>query len=183
MRKRTYIYRSSEDLTFKKNSSCHCSEYTNIHDWFLDQNKRLKQNNCNDMIDVKTMVFWPSLNILVVECTILLNLIGLKHGVSVPFTDILHNSWNKALFVYLCCVLLSYVKHHHFGLWFMVFNSTFNNILVISWRSVLLVKETGVPEINHRPVASHWQALSHNVVSSTPRHERVRTHNFSGDRH
>jgi hypothetical protein len=24
---------------------------------------------------------------------------------------------------------------------------------------------------NHRPVASHWQTLSHNVVSSTIRHE------------
>ena len=29
----------------------------------------------------------------------------------------------------------------------MVFNATFNNISVISWRSVLLVEETGVPEI------------------------------------
>ena len=29
---------------------------------------------------------------------------------------------------------------------FMVFNGTFNNISVISWRSVLLVEETGVPE-------------------------------------
>ena len=28
----------------------------------------------------------------------------------------------------------------------MVFNATFNNISVISWLSVLLVKETGVPE-------------------------------------
>ena len=27
----------------------------------------------------------------------------------------------------------------------MVFNATFNNISVISWRSVLLVGETGVP--------------------------------------
>jgi hypothetical protein len=27
--------------------------------------------------------------------------------------------------------------------WFMVFNATFNNILVISWQSVLLVEETG----------------------------------------
>jgi hypothetical protein len=26
-----------------------------------------------------------------------------------------------------------------------VFNATFNNISVISWRSVLLVEETGVP--------------------------------------
>ena len=35
----------------------------------------------------------------------------------------------------------------------MVFNATFNNILAISWRSVLLVEETGVPGENHRPVA------------------------------
>ena len=28
----------------------------------------------------------------------------------------------------------------------MVFNATFNNISAISWRSVLLVKETAVPE-------------------------------------
>ena len=29
---------------------------------------------------------------------------------------------------------------------FMMFNATSNNILVISWRSVLFVEETGVPE-------------------------------------
>ena len=33
----------------------------------------------------------------------------------------------------------------------MVFNATFNNISVISWRSVLFVKETGVHRENHRP--------------------------------
>jgi len=40
----------------------------------------------------------------------------------------------------------------------MVFNSTFNNISVISWRSVtcILVQETGVPGENHRHAASHW---------------------------
>jgi len=37
----------------------------------------------------------------------------------------------------------------------MVFKATFNNMSVISWRSVLLVEETGIPEENHRPVASH----------------------------
>jgi hypothetical protein len=37
----------------------------------------------------------------------------------------------------------------------MMFNATFNNISVISWWSVLLVEETGVPEENHQPVASH----------------------------
>jgi hypothetical protein len=54
----------------------------------------------------------------------------------------------------------------------MVFNATFNNISVISWRSVLLVEETRVPGENHLPVASDWQTLSHNVVSSKPRHEK-----------
>ena len=37
----------------------------------------------------------------------------------------------------------------------MVLNATFNNISVISWLSVLLVEETGIPEENHRPVISH----------------------------
>ena len=34
--------------------------------------------------------------------------------------------------------------------------ATFNNSSDISWRSVLLVKETGE---NHRPVVRHWQYL------------------------
>jgi hypothetical protein len=33
--------------------------------------------------------------------------------------------------------------------WVMVFNATFNNISVISWRLVLLVEETRVPGENH----------------------------------
>jgi hypothetical protein len=33
-------------------------------------------------------------------------------------------------------------------------------------------EETGVPRENHWPVASHWQTLSYNVVSSKHRHER-----------
>ena len=37
----------------------------------------------------------------------------------------------------------------------MVFNATFNNISVISLRSVLLVEETRLPGENHRPAASH----------------------------
>jgi len=61
-----------------------------------------------------------------------------------------------------------------------VFNATFNNISVISWRSVLLVEEIGGPGENHRPNDSHWQT---NVVSSTPCLRRIRTHNVSGDRY
>jgi hypothetical protein len=45
--------------------------------------------------------------------------------------------------------------------YFMVLNATFNNISVMSWRSVLLMVETRGPGENHRPVVSHWQTLSH----------------------
>jgi len=36
----------------------------------------------------------------------------------------------------------------------------------------ILVEDTGVPGENHRLAASHWQTVSHNDVSSTPRHQR-----------
>ena len=41
------------------------------------------------------------------------------------------------------------------GLGVVWFNVTFNNISVISWRSVLLLEEIGVPGENHRTTASH----------------------------
>jgi hypothetical protein len=50
----------------------------------------------------------------------------------------------------------------------MVFSGTFNNISV-SWRSVLLVEVT---EENHDLSQVTDKLLSHNVVSSTPHHER-----------
>jgi hypothetical protein len=53
-----------------------------------------------------------------------------------------------------------------------------------AFRVLLLeLEETGVPREKHRPVANHWQTLSHNVVSSTPRLNGIRTHNVSGDKH
>jgi hypothetical protein len=36
----------------------------------------------------------------------------------------------------------------------ILFNATFNTISVKTWRSVLLVEETGISEENHRPVAT-----------------------------
>jgi hypothetical protein len=41
------------------------------------------------------------------------------------------------------------------SIWFMVFNTTFNNISAILWQSVLLLEETRVPRENHQPVAKH----------------------------
>ena len=63
--------------------------------------------------------------------------------------------------------------HNRVSVIVILFNVTFNNISVISWRSALLVEKSGVPVENHRPAASHWQTLSHNFVSSTPRHEQL----------
>jgi len=82
------------------------------------------------------------------------------------------------------CKVLRYslVKCTRLGLAYGV-NATFNNISAISWWSVLLVEETKVPRENHWPVASHWQTLSHNVVSSTFCLGGIQTHNVSGDRH
>jgi hypothetical protein len=45
--------------------------------------------------------------------------------------------------------------------------------------TVLLVEKTGVPGENHRPVASHWQTSSHNVVSSKPRLSGIQTPNVN----
>jgi ammonia channel protein AmtB len=56
-----------------------------------------------------------------------------------------------------------FIPFHHFFIVFIYYwggySVTFNNISIISWRSVLVVNETGVPGENHRPIASHWQTF------------------------
>ena len=67
------------------------------------------------------------------------------------------------------------------GLGVMVLNATFNNISVISCRSILLVEQNGVPAEKHRPVASHKQTLSHKVYRVHLTMSRIWTHNDSGE--
>ena len=43
------------------------------------------------------------------------------------------------------------------------------------------MEETGGPGVNHQPVASHWQTVSHNVVHLAL--IEIRTRNISGDMH
>jgi hypothetical protein len=56
------------------------------------------------------------------------------------------------------CNLCLFVHSRLFD--FFVLNATFSNILAISWRSVLVVEEAGVPGENHRQWASNWLTLS-----------------------
>jgi hypothetical protein len=51
----------------------------------------------------------------------------------------------------------------------MVYNATFNFILVLSRRSIVLVEETGVPGKNHRPVASRRSGILNHIVSGDRR--------------
>ena len=69
--------------------------------------------------------------------------------------------------------------------WFMMFDTTFNNLSVTMYIVVVSVIGEGnrVPGEHCQTVASHWQILSQNVVSSAPRPSKIRTHNFSGDNH
>jgi hypothetical protein len=47
----------------------------------------------------------------------------------------------------------------------MVFNATFNNISVISWRSVLLMEETGVPGENQKKgyIRDSWDFIRNTI--------------------
>ena len=55
-------------------------------------------------------------------------------------------------FSILTITIINAAKLAYYILWVMVFNATFNNISVISWRSLLLVEETAGPGENYRPV-------------------------------
>ena len=61
----------------------------------------------------------------------------------------------------------------------MMFSVTFNNILIISWLSVLLAEIARVPVVDHRSSAGHIQML----YPVFPAIRGIRIHNVSGDLH
>jgi hypothetical protein len=71
--------------------------------------------------------------------------ISAYHNVSCDFEPVHDEVYSIQLYHYFCPTPIIFC---YFGV--MVSNATFNNVSVISWRSVLLVEKTGVPGENHR---------------------------------
>jgi hypothetical protein len=77
------------------------------------------------------------------------------------------NTCERMQLHYTCCVTTHLLMHKRVGM-VVIYGSWIYNY----WRSVLLTEEIRIARENHRPAASHWQTLSHNVVSSKPHYER-----------
>jgi hypothetical protein len=83
---------------------------------------------------------------------------GLKFPEKMKHHNNVSSTSTKMIQIYFNWVML--------GIEVMVFNVTFNNSFSY------IVSVSFIDWENHRPVANHWQTLSHNIVLSTPRHER-----------
>ena len=98
------------------------------------------------------------------------------------FTRVMHKFVIFNCRIFMCnnvCLMRFYVT----------FYTWCKTILVISWRSVLLAKETGVHGGNRRPATGNWQTLSpmtwhenRTLILRLPGPMKARTQIYRGDR-
>ena len=74
-----------------------------------------------------------------------LNVTIFKHCTSGSLLHLVYWSYHFSITLNLYDVFRRFINKLKVVGWFMVLNATFNNISGLSWRSVLLVEETGVP--------------------------------------
>ena len=109
-----------------------------------------------------SLVTDQSINIFLFQCPLTFpETLSLPDNASSRFSATVPMCWSDEACSNLCKTAISSdptinwkqtFYYHEDGLvLFMVFNVTFNNISVISWQSVLLVEDTGVPRENHSP--------------------------------
>jgi hypothetical protein len=122
-------------------------------------------HNTSSITDILQTLTWPTLQQRRLKTKLIMFYKIVHHIVAVPTTILIPTDSRIRQFH-----LFTY-RHLHANVLpsvrVMVFNTTFNNISVISWRQVLLVEETGVPGENHRPAASHWQTVLHKQDSKS----------------
>jgi hypothetical protein len=100
----------------------------------------------------------------------------LLHRSNIPFLTCGNKSIHQ--YIYLSTIrpdifLIYMFKYNVLWLVLLICNSTINTISVYRGDELFFFMATGVSGENHRSDASHWQTLSHKIVSSTPRHGRA----------
>ena len=132
--------------------------------WFNSAKPELKDNEVN--IDSP---FMGIMYVLYISTLLLVQIAKMHTMQTLPI-----NTWKQS-------ILKSKHWEYCLLLLFMVFNATFNNMSVISWWSVSLVEEIGVPGENHWPVASHLPLCHIMLYRAHLAMNGVRTHNFVAD--
>jgi hypothetical protein len=78
-----------------------------------------------------------------------------------------YNDFKELLTIAIIFMKYSKMMYYLIDFYFWCINATFNNILAISWRPVLVVEEAGVPGEIHQPWASNPKIKINQILKNT----------------